>query len=305
MTPPPVSGGLRIRWLQIRWHRVIAGAVAVALLFPNSSVFEHRVVIAVFLFALATGRGRHFLWDWLPLTGAAALFVGLRQAAADSPFPRQGMNVALMEQWLFGGETPTSLLQSMRSLGETRVLDSVATVIHASYFFAFVVVGVWLWLRARTLFRAYSSILALTFALGLAGYFTLPTEPPWLVARVPGAPPATRVIVETTKGAPVASAVVETGRRWQGDADALGDPNPAAAMPSVHTAITAALAFFLFRVRTLAGLAGLAYTGAMSFALVYLGEHFVLDVLAGIGCAAFASVVVARAPQRFVRVTGA
>jgi membrane-associated phospholipid phosphatase len=273
----------------LTWHRFVAGAAAVALLFPNSSVLEHRVVIAVFLFALATGRGRQFLRDWLPLTGAAALFVVLRQLAAGSPFPRQGWAVSSLEAQVFGGETPTALLQSLRTGGAASPIDAAATAVHASYFFAFVVVGVVLWLRARPHFAAYTKTLALTFALGLVGYFALPTEPPWLVARVPGAHPATRVIVETTRGAPVASAVVEAGRSWQNDPDALGDPNPAAAMPSVHTAITAALAFFLFRVNAWAGITGLIYTAGMGLALIYLGEHFALDVLAGIACGALAN----------------
>ena len=280
-------------WRRVGWQRALIGAVALGLLVPNSSVLEHRVVIAVFLFALAAGRARRFLLDWLPLTGVAALFVVLRQFAAASPFPRQGQAVAALEARLFGGlsgETPTAALQALRAGDSvTRLSDALATAVHASYFFAFVVVGGWLWLRDRRHFAPYTGTLAITFALGLAGYVLLPTEPPWLLARRPDAPAARRLIVETTEGTLVASAAVEAGRAWQSDPDALGDPNPAAAMPSVHTAVTAALAFFLFRISRWAGLVGLLYTTVMGLSLVYLGEHFVLDVLAGVGCAGIAT----------------
>jgi membrane-associated phospholipid phosphatase len=87
----------------------------------------------------------------------------------------------------------------------------------------------------------------------------------------------------------VAATLAQVGERWQRDPAALGDPNPAAAMPSVHTAITAALGFFLFRVNRAAAWAGVLYTAVMGGSLVYLGEHYVLDVLAGIGCAATAT----------------
>ncbi len=278
-----------VRSRSVPWGRVLVGAGAVLLLAPNSSVLEHRLVVAAFLFALATGRGRQFLWDWLPLTAAAAAFVVLRQVAAGSPFPRRGLAVAEMELRLFDGELPSAWLQqTLRGGGGLDALDYAATAVHASYFVGFVAVGVWLWLRAHRLFRPYVLTLALTFALGLAGYVALPTEPPWLVARDLGGPPTRRIIVDTTRGAPVAAAVAELGRPWQGDPDALGDPNPAAAMPSVHTAITAALGLFLFRVGPVAGAAGVAYTLAMGAALVYLGEHFVLDVVAGVACAALA-----------------
>jgi membrane-associated phospholipid phosphatase len=271
------------------WQRSAVALIAIALLVPNSSVLEHRAVIAVFLFALVTGKGRQFVFDWLPLTAVAALFVLLRQVAAGTPFPRQGAHIAALEAALFGGVTPTTWLQDQLLSADPGSLAYTATVIHASYFFGFVLAGLGIWLVRRQLFGAYVLTLSLTFALGLAGYFALPTEPPWLVARDNGAPAARRVIVETTRGTPVASAVVEAGRAWQVDPDALGDPNPAAAMPSVHTAITAALALFLFRVHPLAGLAGLMYTAAMGLSLVYLGEHFVLDVAAGVACAALAA----------------
>jgi len=267
------------------WRRVLAGVVALALLIPNSSVLEHRAIIAVFLGALATGRGRQFVRDWLPLVAAAALFVMLRQFATASPLPHRGLEVAALEAALFGGATPTEALQRLRAASDWSLLDRAAALVHGSYFFAFVVVGLWLWLRRRDLFARYSVTLALTFALSLVGYFAVPTEPPWLVARQPDAPQAARIIVDTTRGAPVASAVIETGRRWQSDPEALGDPNPAAAMPSVHVAITAALGLFLFRVNRLAGVAGIFYVVAMAAALLYLGEHFVLDEIAGLACA--------------------
>jgi membrane-associated phospholipid phosphatase len=197
--------------------------------------------------------------------------------------------VAHVEALLFGGATPTAALQALRSGRAAPALDRVATAIHASYFFGFVAVGLAVWVRDREQFCAYRGVIAVTFALGLAGYVLLPTEPPWLVARDMSGPPAERVIVATTRGAPLAASVADLGRRWQHDPDALGDPNPSAAMPSVHTAITAALAFFLFRVSRAAGLVGLAYTAAMGVSLVYLGEHFVLDVLAGVVCAAVAN----------------
>jgi membrane-associated phospholipid phosphatase len=61
----------------------------------------------------------------------------------------------------------------------------------------------------------------------------------------------------------------------------LGDPNPVAAMPSLHQAITFMLFWFArHHSRWLAALA-LLYSLAMAFALVYTGEHYVIDILVG------------------------
>ncbi|MBI3972828.1 MAG: phosphatase PAP2 family protein [Chloroflexi bacterium] len=271
------------------WRRRAAAAIALLLLIPNSSVLEHRAVVAVFLLALATGRGRQFVRDWIPLVATAAAFVFLRQLAVASPFPRAGADVVRLEMALFGGELPTTWLQQRLYVpGDSSLLDYAATAVHASYFFGFVVVGLGVWLLARSKIRLYTRGLALTFALGLAGYVLVPTEPPWLAAREGLGPPAARITVETTQRTQLTAGMVATGRAWQGDPDALGDPNPSAAMPSVHTAITVALALYLARVHPALGAFGWTYTLAMGFSLVYLGEHYVLDVVAGAACAAVA-----------------
>ncbi|MDQ3699417.1 MAG: phosphatase PAP2 family protein, partial [Chloroflexota bacterium] len=143
----------------------------------------------------------------------------------------------------------------------------------------------------------YTRLLACTFALGLVGYFALPTEPPWLGARDGFAPPAQRVIVDTAQGTQLTAGIVSSGRAWQPDPDALGDPNPAAAMPSVHTAVTAVVGLFLARLHPALGALGLFYLLAMGSALVYLGEHYVVDVGAGIVCALIAAWLSDRLPR--------
>jgi membrane-associated phospholipid phosphatase len=286
----------RSSWrLQLTWRRAVVAAVALLLLIPNSSVLEHRALIAVFLVALAAGRGAVFVRDWLPLVCFATLFVVLRQFAALSPLPRQGAAVVGAEAALFSGQMPSAVLQGLFYVpGRPGALDYVATGVHASYFFGFVLVGLAIWLFARERFRTYAAALGLTFALGLAGYFLLPTEPPWLASRDGLAPPIRRIIGETAQGTRLTAGVVAAGRAWQNDPDALGDPNPTAAMPSVHTAVTVVLALALWHWRPALGIAGAVYAAAMGFSLVYLGEHYVLDVLAGILCAVVASWIAGR-----------
>jgi membrane-associated phospholipid phosphatase len=279
--------------------RLLIAAVALLLLLPNSSVLEHRAVVAVFFVAVLTGRGRLFLRDWLPLIAAAALFVGLRQVAALSPLPHQGLVVARLDALFAAGSTPTAWLQErLYRPGDPGPLEYLATAVHASYFFGFVVVGLGIWLFRRRHFDHFRLVLVATFALGLLGYVSLPTEPPWLVARQAGAPPAHRVIAETAQGTKLTAGIVAAGRAWQDDPQALGDPNPSAAMPSVHTAVTASLALVLARLHPALGLLGAVYLLAMGASLVYLGEHFVLDVLAGILCSAVAFWIAGRVTRR-------
>jgi hypothetical protein len=66
-------------------------------------------------------------------------------------------------------------------------------------------------------------------------------------------------------------------------------------VPSLHFATSLIAALLLAETGTVEGIAGWAYVGALGFALVYLGEHYVIDLLAGA-----AIVVAVRRGERYV-----
>lgn len=129
------------------------------------------------------------------------------------------------------------------------------------------VVAIALWWKRRAVFIQYSRATAFAFGLGLVGFLVLPTAPPWLSDPES----VTRVTVQAlTPGA-------STGRNPE-----LGfEPNQVAALPSVHV-VAAVLVYLVLR----AGsgrwwILGAAYAVTMSLAVVYLGEHFLLDAVLG------------------------
>jgi small basic protein len=83
------------------------------------------------------------------------------------------------------------------------------------------------------------------------------------------------------------------GDRWPALYDVLGG-NPLAAMPSLHFATTLMGAHLLTEVGPVAGAVGWTYTALLGLALVYLGEHYAVDLLAG---AVLAETVRAGAPH--------
>jgi hypothetical protein len=69
--------------------------------------------------------------------------------------------------------------------------------------------------------------------------------------------------------------------RWGPLYSVLGG-NPLAAMPSLHFATSVNAAHLLAEVGTVEGTLGWAYALTLGVALVYLGEHYVIDLLAGL-----------------------
>ncbi len=70
------------------------------------------------------------------------------------------------------------------------------------------------------------------------------------------------------------------GSRWAGLYDVLGG-NPLAAMPSLHFATSLMGAHLLSEVGPVAGAFGWTYASTLGLALVYLGEHYAVDLIAG------------------------
>ena len=101
------------------------------------------------------------------------------------------------------------------------------------------------------------------------------------------------------------------GRSWDSLYAFLGG-NPWAAMPSLHFAASLMAAILLTEAGPVEGAVGWTYLGALGFALVYLGEHYVIDLIAGAALVAVvrygeplvepAAVAVSRALQRLEQI---
>jgi membrane-associated phospholipid phosphatase len=81
----------------------------------------------------------------------------------------------------------------------------------------------------------------------------------------------------------------------------IAGTNDVAAMPSLHTALTMAIALMAWRINRLLGLVGFAYVIAMGFSLMYLGEHYFVDVAAGAVTASVAMLIGSRLSVRKAR----
>jgi PAP2 superfamily len=115
------------------------------------------------------------------------------------------------------------------------------------------------------------------FDIGASVYWLLPTAPPWYAASM---------AVDGREQDPVVRRMmVEYGELfWKdgwGSLYSVFGGNPLAAMPSLHFATSVMAALLLAEVGPVAGALGFSYAAALGFALVYLGEHYVVDLLAG------------------------
>jgi membrane-associated phospholipid phosphatase len=179
--------------------------------------------------------------------------------------------------WVPGGITggiPTTALQrAFLTPGKWGALDYGTVLVYLSYFFIppAAVVTVWRWWPGQ-LRRYVTAALALFSVAGVVNLL-VPTAPPWYAAlhgRLTGVVQLGRVVVGE-----VSSPAYRYGAGLSG--------NAVAAMPSVHLGVTALIACALWS--TPLRWPALGYVMAMGFAVVYGGEHYAVDVLAGVALA--------------------
>ena len=160
--------------------------------------------------------------------------------------------------------------------GQVRPLDTFLSGVHWAWFIVPHGTVAYMLLRHHDHFSRTSVLMAATFDLGCVVYWLVPTAPPWWARRANPDAPVRRMMVEAGERF--------WGRLWEPLYDSLGG-NPFAAMPSLHFATSVTAANALAGTGRIAGAIGWSYAVTLGFALVYLGEHYVVDLAAGLALA--------------------
>lgn len=174
------------------------------------------------------------------------------------------------------GRLPGARLQTfLAGRRHSAALDRFLTITHWLWFFEPYAVLTYILIRHPDRFPRAVRQMAAVFDGGAFLYWAVPTAPPWWASEqgLTGEP-MRRIMFEV--GEPL------WGKYWGSLYKALGG-NPWAAMPSLHFATSVSGAISLTEASPQEGAVGWAYALTLGFGLVYLGEHYVTDLLAGAG----------------------
>ncbi|HEU0075198.1 MAG TPA: phosphatase PAP2 family protein, partial [Dehalococcoidia bacterium] len=206
------------------------------------------------------------------------VFLLLRPVADETFIPVHYELPILMDRILFLGALPMVWMQDLFYVhGRVGVLDLFLSGVYITYFFAPHLIALVVWRTRPHLFPKAIVAISLTFMIGLFFYFAVPTAPPWLASDTGD------IDAEVVRILPAISAQV-AGDTYDQASRAVGD-NDVAAMPSLHTALTTMVALIMASYGRRWRWVGLTYVALMGTALVYLGEHYVIDEIAGIALA--------------------
>jgi hypothetical protein len=282
-----LGGGVELRLpARLRLPRLLAAvlvlaASASAVTWADGLDWTPDRVLLVFLApALVLGRGRRYLLDFVPfalLILAYAECRGLAHLVSPHPYYRPQL---WLERHVFGF-VPAVWLQTHLWHGRMHWYDGAAGKILNLHFVVPPLVAFALWVRSRRLFyRFATSMIVLSFASAVV-FFAYPSAPPWAAGE--------HGLLNVVKLPPV------------DDVSSLGSAthapaNPYAAIPSLHAGYAFLVALTLAgltRRRSVAALCFL-YPLAQAVAVIYTGNHYVVDIVIGCGFATGAYVATNR-----------
>lgn len=240
------------------------------LAFQGGLGFDQYFVIAA-LAMLMLGRGKEFVWDWLPII---VLFIFYRFLRSLAPILNPNVNIYPMieaDLFLFG-HLPTITMQDLfYSHGSLQWYDFFATGIYVSHYFIYFAALTFFWFQNKNLFYRFSSAFLLLSYLAFLTYIIFPAMPPWLASDLNHIPKVYKIMSEVFASFPRPVNLLSLY-------DFLG-ANLVAAVPSMHAAYPLLLVLYLPKQKVVQGL-GLLYLFLVWIAIIYLGEHYVVDIIA-------------------------
>jgi hypothetical protein len=237
--------------------------------------------------------------SWAPFLVALFLYdfarsVGYRIHGENNP-PMMVIPQIRADEFLGGGRLPTTILQErLFNPKEVRWYDVIVSGVYTSHFLVPYLFAGFLWVKGQRLWRWYAGTFVGINFFSCAIFAAVTTAPPWYAAREELIPDFERVIAGrgwSRVGLNLVSRFIDKGQ------DTV---NPYAAIPSLHSAqallIVACVWPFVHRwLRPLLVL----YPLWMTFALVYSGEHYLVDVFVGWAIVAAALAIGALLRRRF------
>jgi len=242
------------------------------------------VVICFFIYAAYRKWTRRFIKDWVPFV---ALFLAYEAmyGIADNISGIVHVKELISAEFQIFGTIPTLVLQQFY---RTPVLDYLGAFFYSLHFMIPTVFGFILWKYSPENYRKFTFALLVCTYSALITFLLYPAAPPWFGVK------AERVLfqIDHKLGLPVYATIFN-----------FIQPNPFAAFPSLHATYPWLITLYAIKIKRIKALPILLIPVGVWFSAVYLGEHYIIDLLGGVAYSTFAFFLVEKLIPRLPRLS--
>jgi len=240
------------------------------------------IFLCFFIYAAYNKWSRRFVADWVPLVASFLSYDAINGLVGNLSRIVHVEEPISADLRVFG-TVPTLLLQQFC---KTAVLDYLGYLVYSLHFIAPTVFAFILWKYRREDYWKYGLAFAICTYSALVTFLIYPVAPPWFGVK------ATRILfqVDNNLSVPIYRTIFD-----------LIQPNPFAAFPSLHSAYPWLISLCALKIWKKKALLILLYPVLVWFSAVYLGEHYVVDVVGGIVYATCAFLLAEKLIPLFIR----
>lgn len=274
----------KLFWLRAS---VVAAVVALFAVERNFWTPDTLFVVLLALFVVL-GQARAFFLRFAPFILLLLTYDSFRSIADQLNNHVNYTPMIRFDMFLTGGSLPTLDLQNILWHGHVQWYDFYFYFLYTIHFLAPVLLAVLLWKTRDKLYWPFVAALAgLSFAAFIT-YVIFPAAPPWMASDLHYFTPIHRISSDVWAAMGVSNF---------SEIYANISPNPVAAVPSLHSAYPVLFVLFLCRAFSWRRMWWTwFYPLSMWLGVVYLGEHYIFDVVLG---AAYAITAYALTMQYF------
>lgn len=227
------------------------------------------LVLCLFVYAAYIKRVQRFIKDWVPFIALFLAYDAMRGIANNVTGIVHVTELISAELHVFG-MIPTLVLQQFY---RNPILDWTGGFFYALHFLVPMMFGFILWNRSPENYRKYVFALLSCSYSALITFLVYPSAPPWFGVN------AERILfhLDGVVGVPFYATIY-----------AFFEPNPFAALPSLHAAYPWLISLFAIKIKRIKALPVLIFSFGVWFSAVYMGEHYVIDLVAGVAYATVA-----------------
>lgn len=250
------------------------------------------MVLCFFIYAAYNKRSRQFTKDWLPFVSLFVCYEAMNSVVGSLSLTVHVGEPIAADLWMFGS-VPTLVLQQFYRVP---FLDYLGAFLYSLHFIAPTVFAFLLWKYFPENFQRYTLALAIGTYSALITFLVYPVAPPWWGLQLTHGwygVNAVRILsqVDNNLGIPFYRTIID-----------YISSNRFAAFPSLHVMFPCLISLYALKIKKTRALPILLFPIGVGFSAVYLGEHYVVDVIGGVVYATCAFLLVEKLVPLLARI---
>ena len=213
------------------------------------------------------GRTKEYIRDWVPFLVLLLSYEALQGIAGSLAASRGVFSIYPLDKMLWG----FNLTGSIQNAFYSDIVTDVSTFFYSLHFALVAILAITLWYSREILFKRYVTALVISSYVSLMVFLLVPTSPPWYLGVAVDL--LTKPAAVPSNLTPAINAVDNATKSFVSD--------KFAAFPSLHAAYAILFGFYMTKLKLSYGLFAIPITIGVLFSTLYLGQHYLIDLIGG------------------------